>query len=68
MRTATKDTAVRTVPVNKGESVYLSYVSATATRKLVPRRKSVELDGEPELISAAFVGGLKHLPIRYAFR
>ena len=33
--------------------------------ELVPRLKSIELDGNPELIATTFVGGLKHLPIRY---
>ena len=30
--------------------------------------KSIEGDGEPELIATTFVGGLKHLPIRYSLR
>ena len=33
--------------------------------ELLPRLKSIELNGDPELISTTFVGGLKHLPIRY---
>ena len=33
--------------------------------ELVPRLRSVELAGEPQLSSGYFVGGLKHLPIRY---
>ncbi|MGV0852878.1 cytochrome P450 [Mycolicibacterium phlei] len=33
--------------------------------ELVPRLKSVELAGTPEHIATTFVGGLKHLPIRY---
>jgi cytochrome P450 len=36
--------------------------------QLLPRLGSVELNGEPELIATTFVGGLKHLPIRYAMR
>jgi cytochrome P450 len=36
--------------------------------ELVPRLKSIELNGEPELIATTFVGGLKHLPIRYSLR
>jgi cytochrome P450 len=32
---------------------------------LLPRLKSVELAGEPELMKTLFVGGLKHLPIRF---
>jgi cytochrome P450 len=33
--------------------------------ELVPRLKSIELAGEPEHMATIFVGGLKHLPIRY---
>ncbi|TRW81761.1 cytochrome P450 [Mycolicibacterium sp. 018/SC-01/001] len=36
--------------------------------ELVPRLESIELDGEPELAATTFVGGLKHLPIRYSVR
>ncbi|MGH3563759.1 MAG: cytochrome P450, partial [Mycobacterium sp.] len=36
--------------------------------ELLPRLDSVELAGEPQLISTTFVGGLKHLPIRYRLR
>lgn len=111
MRTATADTRVRGVPVSKGESVYLSYVSANRDEEvfdepfrfdvgrdpnkhlafgygvhfclgaalarvevnsffseLLPRLKSIELSGDPELVSTVFVGGLKHLPIRYRLR
>ena len=32
--------------------------------ELVPRIKSIELVGEPQLMATTFVGGLKHLPIR----
>jgi cytochrome P450 len=32
---------------------------------LVPRLKSIELAGDPENTATIFVGGLKHLPIRY---
>lgn len=32
--------------------------------ELVPRIRSIELAGEPELMATTFVGGLKHLPIR----
>ncbi|MGI5217854.1 cytochrome P450 [Nocardia sp. CA-290969] len=35
--------------------------------ELLPRLESVELAGEPELIATTFVGGLKHLPIRYRY-
>ena len=34
--------------------------------ELLPRLTSVELDGKPELLATTFVGGLKHLPVRYA--
>ncbi|KAA8963639.1 cytochrome P450 [Mycobacterium sp.] len=111
MRTATEDTTVRGVRIAKGESVYLSYVSANRDEEvfedpfrfdvgrdpnkhlsfgygvhfclgaalarmevnsffteLLPRLKSIELAGEPQLISTVFVGGLKHLPIRYQLR
>lgn len=33
--------------------------------ELLPRLKSVELDGEPAMSSAVFVNGPKRLPIRY---
>jgi hypothetical protein len=36
--------------------------------ELLPRLKSVELNGEPKLTATTFVGGLKHLPIRYSMR
>ncbi|HEX7322534.1 MAG TPA: cytochrome P450, partial [Mycobacterium sp.] len=108
MRTATADTEVRGVPIAKGESVYLSYVSANRDEEvfdqpftfdvgrdpnkhlsfgygvhfcvasalarmeinsffaaLLPRLESAELAGDPQLISTTFVGGLKHLPVRY---
>ncbi|MEZ0358921.1 cytochrome P450 [Mycobacterium sp. SA01] len=111
MRTATADTEVRGVPISKGESVLLSYVSANRDEEifdqpatfdvgrdpnkhlsfgygvhfclgaalarmeinsffteLLPRLESIELAGEPEFISTIFVGGLKHLPIRYSLR
>jgi cytochrome P450 len=32
--------------------------------ELIPRIKSIEPAGEPELMATTFVGGLKHLPIR----
>jgi cytochrome P450 len=34
--------------------------------ELIPRIKSIELAGDPELIATTFVGGVKHLPIRYS--
>src|SRR3954467_9032651 len=36
--------------------------------ELVPRLESVELAGEPQHIATIFVGGLKHLPIRYSLK
>ncbi|CAA0117233.1 Cytochrome P450-terp [Mycolicibacterium vanbaalenii] len=36
--------------------------------ELLPRLDSIELAGEPELSATTFVGGLKHLPIRYSLR
>jgi cytochrome P450 len=36
--------------------------------ELLPRLKAIELNGKPELIATVFVGGLKHLPIRYQLR
>jgi cytochrome P450 len=111
MRTATADTEVRGVPIAKGESVYLAYVSgnrdeevftdpfrfdvgrdpnkhlafgygvhfclgaalarmemASLFGELIPRLESIELAGTPELSRTVFVGGLKHLPIRYTLR
>ncbi|MBB5164382.1 cytochrome P450 [Mycobacterium sp. AZCC_0083] len=36
--------------------------------ELIPRLNSIELAGEPELSATTFVGGLKHLPVRYSLR
>lgn len=36
--------------------------------ELIPRIKSVEMADDPQLIATTFVGGPKHLPIRYALR
>ena len=36
--------------------------------ELLPRLESIELAGEPELSATTFVGGLKHLPVRYSLR
>jgi cytochrome P450 len=33
--------------------------------ELVPRLKSIELNGEPALMKTTFVGGLKRLPIKF---
>ena len=111
MRTAAEDTTVRGVPIAKGESVYLAYVSGNRDEEvfyepfrfdvardpnkhvafgygvhfclgaalarmemtslyteLIPRLDSIELAGTPELAATTFVGGLKHLPIRYSIR
>jgi cytochrome P450 len=111
MRTATRDSIVRGVPICAGESVLLSYVSGNrdedvfedpfrfdVTRdpnkhiafgygvhfclgaalarmevnsffsELLPRLESVELAGDPQHVATTFVGGLKHLPIRYSLR
>jgi cytochrome P450 len=111
MRTAAEDAVVRGVPIAKGESVYLAYVSGNRDEdvfsepfrfdvgrdpnkhvafgygvhfclgaalarmemnslftELIPRLESIELTGAPELAATTFVGGLKHLPIRYSLR
>jgi cytochrome P450 len=111
MRTAAEDTTVRGVPIAKGESVYLAYVSGNRDEEvfddpfrfdvgrdpnkhvafgygvhfclgaalarmemnslfseLIPRLESIELTGTPELAATTFVGGLKHLPVRYSLR
>jgi cytochrome P450 len=34
--------------------------------ELLPRLKSIELTGDPEFVATTFVGGLKHLPVRYS--
>jgi cytochrome P450 len=36
--------------------------------ELLPRLESIELNGPPELVASTFVGGVKHLPIRYVLR
>lgn len=36
--------------------------------ELLPRLTSIELAGDPEYVQTIFVGGLKHLPIRYELR
>jgi cytochrome P450 len=35
---------------------------------LLPRLKSIELAGDPQFTATTFVGGLKHLPVRYELR
>lgn len=34
--------------------------------ELLPRLKSIELAGDPQWVATTFVGGLKHLPVRYS--
>src|ERR1700722_18256216 len=36
--------------------------------ELLPRLKSIELICDPEFVATTFVGGLKHLPVRYSLR
>lgn len=36
--------------------------------ELLPRLRSVELAGVPQHMATTFVGGLKHLPVRYSLR
>jgi cytochrome P450 len=36
--------------------------------ELVPRLESIELASDPQHIATIFVGGLKHLPIRYSLK
>jgi cytochrome P450 len=36
--------------------------------ELLPRLEAVELAGDPQHVATTFVGGLKHLPIRYSLR
>jgi cytochrome P450 len=36
--------------------------------ELIPRLKSIELTGDPQSVATTFVGGLKHLPVRYSLR
>jgi cytochrome P450 len=36
--------------------------------ELLPRLESIELAGRPEWMATTFVGGLKHLPIRYSLK
>ncbi|MCV7364520.1 MULTISPECIES: cytochrome P450 [Mycolicibacterium] len=36
--------------------------------ELLPRLRSAELAGEPQHMATTFVGGLKHLPVRYSLR
>ncbi|AQT78239.1 cytochrome [Mycolicibacterium litorale] len=111
MRTAQADTEVRGVPIAKGESVLLSYLSGNRDEEvfadpfrfdisrdpnrhlsfgygvhfclgaalarmeinsffseLIPRIETIELAGDPERVATTFVGGIKHLPIRYSLR
>ena len=36
--------------------------------ELLPRLESIELTGRPEWVATTFVGGLKHLPVRYTLK
>lgn len=36
--------------------------------ELLPRLDAIELAGQPQLVSTTFVGGVKHLPVRYRLR
>ena len=36
--------------------------------ELLPRLQSIELAGPPEWVATTFVGGLKHLPVRYTLK
>jgi cytochrome P450 len=36
--------------------------------ELLPRLESIELAGQPEWVATTFVGGLKHLPVRYTLK
>ena len=40
----------------------------TMLNKVLERVQTIELDGEPQYSGAHFVGGVKHLPIRYTMR
>ncbi|MFA5883626.1 MAG: cytochrome P450 [Acidimicrobiia bacterium] len=40
----------------------------TMLPKVLERVRTIELDGEPEWAEANFVGGVKHLPVRYTLR
>lgn len=58
-----------------GYGVHFGVASALARMEissffttLLPRLESVKLAGEPQLISTTFVGGIKHLPIRYRLK
>jgi hypothetical protein len=36
--------------------------------ELIPRLDTIEMSGDAQYIASTFVGGLKHLPVRYAIR
>jgi cytochrome P450 len=62
MRTATADTAVRGVPIAEGDpNKHLHFCLGAALAR-------IELAGQPEYSATTFVGGLKHLPVRYSLR
>lgn len=48
---------------------YLARLELTAMfRELLARVEHIELAGEPRFVEGTFVGGVKHLPIRYRMR
>jgi cytochrome P450 len=48
---------------------YLARFELTAYfRELLARVEHIELDGEPRFVEGSFVGGVKHLPVRYRMR
>jgi cytochrome P450 len=56
-----------------GVHFYLGAASARMemnrlSSELLPRLDSIELAGQPDLAATTFVGGLKHLPIRYSIK
>lgn len=58
-----------------GHGVHFCVASALARmeidsffRELIPRLDAIEMAGAPQLISTTFVGGVKHLPVRYRLR
>ena len=111
MRTAAEDTTVRGVPIAKGESVYLAYVSGNRDEEVFDEPFRFDVGRDPNkhvafgygvhfclgaalarmemnsllhrtdsaagshrtgrrarMAATTFVGGLKHLPIRYSLK
>jgi cytochrome P450 len=52
----------------KGFSAQARMETRALFAELLPRLESVELTGRPEWVATTFVGGLKHLPIRYTLK